>query len=270
MTTNNTNQTAVREVRIDTNLQEEDEIDLVELFYLMIDNIEKIVLCLVIGAILAFAGTRFLITPKYQATSKMYIVSASQNSVVNLSDLNISNALRADYKELLTSRVLLEDVIDDLSLQDTMTYRQLLRTLTISNPTDTRIITITATTPDPQLSADIANSIANQSKIYLPRIMQTDEPSVYEPAIVPTTKSSPSYSKNTLIGGLLGALACMAVLVIRFLMNDTLTTPDDVYKHFGIQPLAVIPEGDLGAFNQEYKKSSDKKKKSRKEKGAEA
>ena len=54
-------------------------------------------------------------------------------------------------------------------------------------------------------------------------------------------------------------------------MNDTLTTPDDVYKYFGIQPLAVIPEGDLGAFNTEYRKSSDKKKKkSKKEKGAKA
>ena len=106
MTTNNTNQTAVREVRIDTNLQEEDEIDLVELFYLMIDNIEKIVLCLVICAILAFAGTRFLITPKYQATSKMYIVSASQNSVVNLSDLNISPLkMKIDHPAVTCPRI---------------------------------------------------------------------------------------------------------------------------------------------------------------------
>ncbi len=247
----------------------EEEIDLVEIFYLMLDNIGKILICLLVGAILAFAGTRFLISPKYQATAKMYIVSASKSSVVDISDLNLSSALRADYRELLTNRPLLEKVIEQLDLRDEdgepMSYRTLLDMVSVTNPTDTRIINITATTTDPQLSADIANAMANEGKLDLPRIMQTDEPSIYEPAIVPTRKSSPSYSRNTLIGGLLGALACMAVLIIRFLMNDTISTPDDVYKYFGVQPLAVIPEGNLGEFNDEYTRNKKSSKKKRRE-----
>ncbi len=243
----------------------EEEIDLVEIFYLMIDNIVKIVACLLVGAVIAFAGTRFLITPKYQATARMYIVSASNNSVVNISDLNLGSALRADYKELLKSRTLLEDVIDDLDLSEQYTYRNLQSMISVVNPTDTRILNINVTTADPVLSADIANSLVNQAKIYLPDVMKTDEPSIYEYAIVPTSKSSPSYSKNTMIGGLLGALLCMGILIIKYLMNDTILTPDDVYKYFGVQPLAVIPEGNLGEFNEPRQTGRKRSKKETKE-----
>ena len=228
---------------ISSSSSDEVEIDLVEVFYLLWSKLFFIILFFVLGAVVAFAATFFLVTPMYSATSRMYILSSSSNSVVNLSDLQISSNLKADYKELLTSRELLEEVVEDLNLD--YTYDQLAKLITISNPTDTRILNVTATTPSPQLSADIANELANQAKIYLPGIMKSEEPSVFEAAVVPTKKSSPSYMKNTLIGGLLLSLLYCAIVIVRYLMNDTLVTPDDVYDAFGIQPLATIPEGDL-------------------------
>ena len=99
--------------------EEEEEIDLVELFYLLWGHIRQIVLCLVLGAVLAFGITRFFITPLYKATSSIYIVSASNNSVVNLTDLQIGAQLTADYQELMLSRPLLEDVVANLGLEMT-------------------------------------------------------------------------------------------------------------------------------------------------------
>ncbi len=231
---------------------DEVEIDLVEVFYLLWANILKIILCLVLGAGVAFAYSFFLITPKYQATAKMYIINASKNSVVDISDLNISSALRADYQQLILSRPLLEDVIEELNLE--YTPKQLAEMISVSNPSDTRIIAVTATSFSPQEAADLANELVTQAKIYLPEIMKSEEPSVYESALVPTVKSSPSYSRNTMIGGLLGALLYCAFLLVRYFMNDTLMTSDDVFKYIGIQPLAVIPEGNLGEFNKIKKK----------------
>lgn len=243
---------------------DEIEIDLVEIFYLLWNNFLKIVICLFIGAVLAFGYSYFMITPLYKATAKMYINSSS-NSVVNVADLQISNQLRGDYKELLTSRQLLESVINKLELE--YTPRQLNGMLSIDNPTDTRIITATVTSPIPQQAADIANELVNQSKDFLPEIMKSEEPSIYESAIVPERKSSPSYSRNTMIGGFMGAFLYCAYLIIRYLMNDTIVTPDDTMKYLGMQPLAVIPEGDLGNFNKKTKQSSSGSKKKRKKKG---
>ena len=236
----------------------EDEIDLVELFYLLWGHAWQIILCLILGAGLALGYTKLLVTPLYQATSSIYIVSASNNSVVNLSDLQIGAQLTADYQELILSRPLLEDVIRNLELTNAegepMSTAALSRMITITNTEDTRILKVTVTSPDPQESADIANELIDQACIYLPQIMETEEPNLVEEAIPPTQKSSPSTARNVVLGGLLGACLACGVLVVRYLMNDTFVTPDDVAKYLGVQPLAVIPEGDLGDFNAHKKK----------------
>ena len=236
----------------------EDEIDLVELFYLLWGHAWQIILCLILGAGLALGYTKLLVTPLYQATSSIYIVSASNNSVVNLTDLQIGAQLTADYQELILSRPLLEDVIENLELTNAegqpMSTNALKNMIAISNTADTRILKVTVTSSDPQESADIANELIDQACIYLPQIMETEEPNLVEEAIPPTQKSSPSTARNVLIGGLLGACLACGVLVVRYLMNDTFVTPDDVAKYLGVQPLAVIPEGDLGDFNAHKKK----------------
>ena len=237
----------------------EDEIDLVELFYLLWGHAWQIILCLVLGAGLALGYTKLLVTPLYQATSSIYIVSASNNSVVNLTDLQIGAQLTADYQELILSRPLLEDVIENLELTngegEPMSTAALSRMITITNTEDTRILKVTVTSPDPQESADIANELIDQACIYLPQIMETEEPNLVEEAIPPTQKSSPSTARNVVLGGLLGACLACGVLVLRYLMNDTFVTPDDVVKYLGVQPLAVIPEADLGDFNDKKRKN---------------
>lgn len=234
------------------------EVDLVDIFYVLWGHFWRILLCLVLGALIALGITKFLITPKYEATSSIYIVSASNNSVVNLTDLQIGSQLTADYQELMLSRPLLEDVIDSLDLKsvnsdEMMSVNTLRDMIEITNASDTRILKITVTSSDPQEAADIANELVNQARIYLPQIMETEEPNLVEEAIAPIEKSSPSYAKNTLIGGFLGVCACCCVLIIRYLLNDTFMTPDDVAKVFGIQPLATIPEAETGEYGRDRK-----------------
>ena len=101
----------------------EEEIDLVEVFYLLWGHILQIIACFLAGALLAFGFTYFFVTPMYQASASIYIVSASNNSIVNLTDLQIGSQLTADYQELMLSRPLLQDVIKDLDLDTN--YRSL-------------------------------------------------------------------------------------------------------------------------------------------------
>lgn len=191
-------------------------------------HVWQILLCLVLGAAVAFGYTRFLVTPLYKAASSIYIVSASNNSVVNLTDLQIGAQLTSEYRELLYSRPLLEDVIENLDLETTT--KKLSDMIEVTNTSGTRILKITVTSPDPVEAADIANELVKQACIYLPQIMETDEPNLVERAIPPTVKSSPSYAKNIVLGGLLGVVLCCGVLVVQYLLDDTLKTPDDVVR----------------------------------------
>ena len=223
-----------------TNTAETDEIDLLEIGYLLLQHLTGIVSCLIGGALVAVLFTRFMIAPKYTSTARMYVVSSSANSVVDLTSLQISKNLTGDYTELIKSRNVLEEVIDDLSLE--IGYNQLAGEISVTNPTDTRILDITVTDADPQLAADIANTLANKAKTYIPRVMNTEQPNIFEEGIVPTSKSSPSTTKNGMLGGLLLAVCYMGFLILKHITNDSFVTPEDIQNAFGIQPLATVPE----------------------------
>ncbi len=53
--------------------------------------------------------------------------------------------------------------------------------------------------------------------------------------------SSPNLMKNLMMGGLLGMILAIAVIVVRFLMDDTIKTEEDVKKYLGLNTLASLP-----------------------------
>lgn len=234
------------------------EIDLLELAYVLLDKIHYIILFLLLGAVLMNAYAFFLVTPTYKSTAKMYIVSTSDDSVVDLTDLNIGTSLKADYEELMMSYPVLDQVSEKLGLN--MSSEALAGIISITNPTDTRILNVTATSTDPVLARDIANAMVEVSVDYLPRTMGTEEPNIAQEARLADRKSDPSYSRYTMMGAMLGALLCCAWLVIRHLMDDTLHTPDDVEKYFGIVPLTAIPDISMLDENRDKKRRRNQKR----------
>jgi capsular polysaccharide biosynthesis protein len=237
------------------------EIDLLELLGHYLDNIRVIIVGFMIGALIAALYTHFAITPQYTATSKMYMVSAGSQSVVDLTDLNLGQSISKDYVELLKTRPIVESVIKELDLS--YSYNQLLGMLSLSVITDTRIIVISATSPDNKEAMNIANALAEKGVSELPKLMETPEPHIAEYAVVPVSKSYPSLSKNTMIGALIGLMIMLAIFTVQFLMDDTFRSADDIEKTFGVMPLTVIPEGKIdgveGDADDVKKKKSAKK-----------
>lgn len=222
---------------------DEMEIDLIDLTFHLLDKAHYIILSLLFGAVLLNVFSYLFIHPTYQSESKLYVVSSSEDSVVNLSDLNIGSSLTKDYEELILSYPLLEQVIDELDLE--ISYKNLVEMITLTNPSNTRILCITVESENPYLSRDIANAVAEISAEYLPETMSTMAPNIAQKAQLAESKSGPSYLKYTMIGALLGMLVCCGIFVLQYLMDDTIHTSEDMEKYFGIVPLTAIPDSDL-------------------------
>lgn len=217
---------------------DEMEIDLLELFYVLMNKLWIIILCGVVGAVVAFSGTKLLITPQYTASSMIYILSET-TSITSLADIQLGASLAEDFIVIGKSRPVIERVIRQLDLETN--YEELVSTISIVNETDTHILTISVTNPDPELAADISNTLAENIKEQIADIMGTEEPNTVEEAVVPTKPSSPSTMKNTLIGGALGVLLVSAVIILLHLLDDTIKNEEDVKKYLGLNTLAAIP-----------------------------
>ena len=248
---------------------DEMEIDLLEVFYYLKARILWLILAFVIGAVVAGGFTAAFITPKYEATSKVYMVASSSDSVVDLTDLNIGTSLSQDYVELMKIRPVFEDVIADLDLE--YDYDTLLGMTSIGTVGDTRLMSITVTDTDPVEARDIANALAKQAVTYVPKVMAVQKPRIAEKAITPKHKSSPSLAKNSVLGGLVIFVIVAAVFVVQLLMDDTFKSAEDVEKMLGVMPLTVIPEGNLETIDdkaeEEIRKQKRKARKQRKKEG---
>ncbi len=215
-------------------------IDLGELFSVLWNKIYIIILAGIVLAFAAFAYTQLLITPKYTSTTSMYMLTKTEGSTgLTTSDLQTGTQLTQDYMELTKSRSVLEKVISTLNLD--MSVEELGNSVTTANKENTRIMTIQVENEDPELAREIADALRETASSKIKDIMDIDAVNTIEKANLPTSPSSPSVMKNTAIGAMLGILLSAGIIILIFILDDTVKTPDDVEKYLGLNVLTSIP-----------------------------
>ena len=243
------------------------EIDLVELLGVILHNLWIIIVSGVIVAAVALLVSYFIITPKYESVTKIYVISKTNADTMTYSDLQAGSTLTKDYKELVKSRPVLEEVLAETGID--VELKDLEEQITVEVPTDTRIVSITVEDKDPYEARIIADSVRIAASKHIQEVMNTEAVNVVEEASLPIEKSSPSILKNTAIGYAVGLFLAIAIVMINYIMDDTIKTPDDVEKFLGVSVLGSIPysENDLSdkAEMERYGKKKKQRKKKQKE-----
>lgn len=234
------------------------EINLGELFAVLMGRAFLIISAGVFFALAGLFLSKFVIHPEYESTTKIYILNKEENQTVTYSDVQISTQLTQDYAELIKSRRVLEEVIQRLHLVD-MEYKDLYEVLKVDTPSDTRIVAITVKDKDPLMAMKIANCIREVASEHITNVMDIDAINVAETANVPTSKSSPSVVRWTVIAGFLGAVVVAFFAILGYLLDDSIKSNDDVERYLGMSTLALIPL----TLDEQDKKKKKKPKKSK-------
>ena len=229
---------------------------------------EKIFIIIATGLIVGLAGfliSKFLITPKYESETKLYVLNRANDSATTLSDVQLSTQLTKDYQILVTSAPVMNQVIKELKLD--MKASELASTISVDTPSDTRVLQITVTSDDPQRAKVIADKVAEVSSEKICDIMKIEQVNVIEEGSISEQPAVDTVQKWTLIGLALGIVLSCAVIIVRSMLDDTVKTTEDVEKYFNLSTLAVIPisEGmdDGVGKNKKAKKAKKKKSKSK-------
>ena len=241
---------------------DEMEIDLKELLFAFKKKLWLILLAAILGSGIAGALSALVMKPQYTSSSMLYVLS-KETTLTSLADLQIGTQLTNDYRVLVSSRPVLEVVIEELGLD--MSYETLTGKLAISNPADTRILTLTVTDGDPVMAKTIVDAITDRVSEYIGDIMEMEAPKVIEYGQVSMNPVSPNIMRNTAVGGMLGIVLVCGIVTILVITNDTVQTEEDVEKYLGLSTLAVIPAVDrkqteqLGTRRRRQRKENDTK-----------
>lgn len=212
-------------------------IDLVGFLFRLLERFWLILIAATVGTVGAWFYAQRSV-PTYSATAKLYIVSQT-DSLIKLSDLQVGTALAKDYLEVFRAWEVHELVRQDLNLN--YSYGALSSMIGVSNPTDTRILSISAVHPDPQMAANLANAYARAAKQYITSVMNCEEPTDFSIARVPTTPNNSRKSTTVLMGFLLGSMLMVGILFLQYILDDRPQTPEDILEYAGIPTLAILP-----------------------------
>lgn len=236
---------------------EEMEIDLLELFSTLLQRWYLILVCALIFGAAAFGFTKYFITPQYEASSMIYILSTKQATDLSMAlDIQTSKQLTADFEILAKSRPVVEAVIDNLELDTD--YETLVKRITVENPSNTFVLKMTAKDPDPEMACNLSNALSDATAEQVAKVMDTDKPNKVEEAVIPKEPVSPNVMKNTLLGVIAGAFLMCAFVTFMHIMDDRIKTEEDITKYLELNTLATIP------INKSSKKVTDKKSKKKK------
>ncbi len=239
---------------------EETEIDLMEIFQVLLSKWIPIVITGLVAAILAGLSTKLFITKKYTATASMYVYTnpkGTESGTVSNADLVAADNLIKTYQAIVKSNAVLEVVSARLNqehpeyVEFNVTPSKLKGMTSVNVPTGTKLLEIRVVTTHPQLSADIANTFAQYVPEEIIRITKVGGVEIVDYAVVPKTHSSPSLTRNVAIGLLLGLAVAAVFFVLRALLDTTIYSSEEIAKVTNCPVIGNIPHVEVAGENPE-------------------
>lgn len=218
------------------------EIDLREVGKTIIKRIWIIALCAVIVGASVLVYTVNFVTPQYQANVTIYVNnnSSGDENYISSSDLAVALRLVATYVNIIQSNTVLEEVVDEAGLL--LSPDQVRRMISAEAVGETEMFRVTVTTPNPQMSADLANAIAKVAPDKIAEIIEGSSAKIIDYARVPEGRCSPNYVTNTIIGALVGAVLAIVVILLQSLLDVRVKTEEDLQNIYNIPVLGTIPD----------------------------
>lgn len=218
------------------------EIDLRELLKILLKRSWLILLCAVIMGASVLVYTHKFVEPTYQASVTIYVNNNSNKDSNHISSSDLAVALRLveTYVNIIQSDTVLEKVISETGL--TLSAGQIRGMLSAKAVGETEMFRVSITSTNPQMSADIANAIAEAAPTEISKIIEGSAAKIIDYAKVPTVPSAPNYSTNTVVGGAVGAVIAVILVIVMHLADVRVKKEEDLLRIMDAPVLGVIPD----------------------------
>ncbi|MGQ7334562.1 YveK family protein [Streptococcus suis] len=217
------------------------EIDVLSLLRTIWRKKFLILLTAILTTGLAFAYSAFLVTPQYDSTTRLYVVNQSSDNGAGITnqDLQAGSFLVKDYKEIILSQDVLKNVTTTLGLTGGIKDK-----ITVTIPTDTRILSISVRDSDPNQAATIANTLRDEAAKKIIEVTKVSDVTTLEAALPAEKPSTPQTKRNLVLGFVAGAFLATALVLVLEVLDDRVKRPQDIEEGLGMTLLGVVPQAE--------------------------
>jgi succinoglycan biosynthesis transport protein ExoP len=206
-----------------------------------------LILCPLVSAVVA-GGVSTQLRPVYEAHVALLVRPAQVLPVDTGVAAVTSDQISRTYAQLMVQRPLLEEVIKDLNLNTTSD--KVAKQVRVTPQPNTTILDVAASSTNPQLARDVANTLVNDFITQMKDIQsqeQTQQNSrpqdnlvVVSPAVTPDKPVSPNILLNTLLAAAAGLLVAGGIVVMREYIDQTVKSDEELIRRTGLVPIGHI------------------------------
>lgn len=218
-------------------MMEEEVIDLAELLQQVMKNLKMIIAVTLACALIVGVYTVFFVRKQYSSTARIYSKPEVTEGTISSSEITANNLMVNNYIEMIRGNNIQGQIAEVLDID----REEVSGALTVSNDSDTQIISITATTDDPSLAKDIADTTVEIFRNEVKESLNVTNIIIIDEAEVNETAVSPSLKKNLIIGAMGGLVLSLAYVFIRFMFDTRIHSKDEAEKYLGIPMLGSVP-----------------------------
>ena len=254
--------------------ENQEELSLKQIFELLIAKIWLIILMAVLGFLIAFGISKFVLPVMYRSSVSMYVKSSTDkkdSNNVNLSEINASKSLVETYIVVLKNPTVLKEVGNELiniaseedgdvteaklrkcftvSSDGTIDTSSILSCVSMASSNGTEVLDIKATTKDPYVSAALCNAFSKVAPDFLVRVVGAGAVETIGAAEANLSPVSPRTKMNCLIGAFGGLFLAVVIIILADLLDNSVKNPDDIINKCD---LSVI--GEIDQFGMKLKK----------------
>lgn len=215
-----------------------EEINLKQLFDYFKERI--LLILIIILSVLVIGSVYSIILKKPMYMSDSTVVLASDNSDYSSNDVTLNKSLVATYSEIIKSRRVVDQVIENLSLD--CTTDDLKSRITVSSISNTEIIKIMVEDSDNSLAADVTNEVVKVFSDEVKSIYKLQNVSVVDVAQEESTPYNVNIFKDLIIYILIGAVLAIAIVFLMYYFDTTIKSADEIEERFGLPIFGVVPK----------------------------
>ena len=201
---------------------------------------------IIVGITLAFtiiAGiiSFFVISPKYEVTTKLFIGKENKKAEeYNSSDVMMYQKLLTTYAEVAKTDDLIEKALNKANINEKV--RAVKENLKITPRQDTQILEISYIGKDPGKDVSIVQNVTTEFIKEAKKLIPSGNIQVVEKASYPDKPVSPNKKLNILIAFILGLIVSIGLSLLLEFMDNTFKSKEELEKALELPVLGTIPE----------------------------
>lgn len=216
------------------------ELSLKQILLILKDKIFWLIFAVLLGAVVAGCVSVLFMPKLYTAEVQLYISATGTNeSSVQNSYLQAGETLASNYSVILENEDVIAEVASNISTE--MSVSEVRNALSISAVSNTSVLQVSAKTKDPELSAEICNTMAKIAPTVLKRVTKAGSAEAINVAKIPNSPSSPNVKKNILIGALACFIVAVLIILAMYLFDNKVKGEEDLKRRLGVPVLGTLP-----------------------------